>query len=339
MKEVYISVIIPVYNAENYLKECIDSVLNQTYSYFEVILINDGSTDNSKDICDSYSRMDERVKVITQKNAGVSVARNTGLKNAKGDYIIFMDSDDYIEPDMYEKMICVINEYNCDLVMCDCIKEFVDKSILYTHDIRGGFYNSKQLKKEYYPMLLVTQNLEYPATISNCLLMIRKKILKNKYYEPGIRFSEDWLFGAEVIINCKSFYYMKGQSFYHYRINPHSTTHKENIDKWTDFKKLYDKFVEKFGNLQDYSFEQQLNYVLLFLVYNSIGNICSSSITLKQKKKYIYEIIKDDRVVNMFKNIKVFKLGISKKQKFITLLYKYRIGIVFLIFYYKNIHS
>lgn len=100
-----VSIIVPVYKVEKFLPKCIESVLNQTYTDFELILVDDGSPDKSPEICDKYAELDKRVVVIHQKNAGVSAARNAGLENAKGEYIGFVDPDDWIAPKMYEQMI------------------------------------------------------------------------------------------------------------------------------------------------------------------------------------------------------------------------------------------
>ena len=112
-----ISIIIPVYNVEKWLNKCIDSILSQSYENFEVILVNDGSTDKSKDICDQYSKEDNRVKVFDILNSGQSVARNIGLKEAKGDYILFIDSDDYIsDKAIIEKFINILDNNNYDFI-------------------------------------------------------------------------------------------------------------------------------------------------------------------------------------------------------------------------------
>ena len=118
-KQPLISIIIPVYNVEQYLRECLDSVLAQTYPNLEIILINDGSQDNSGKICDEYAAKDGRVQVIHQLNQGVSAARNAGLKVASGEYIGFVDSDDYIQPDMYEYLYQLISKDNADVAMCN----------------------------------------------------------------------------------------------------------------------------------------------------------------------------------------------------------------------------
>lgn len=114
-----ISVIVPVYNTEKYLEQCIDSIINQSYKNLEIILVDDGATDNSPQICDSYATRDERIKVIHKKNEGVSVARNTGIKMATGDYLAFVDSDDMLNSVTYEKLMNNALQNNADISICD----------------------------------------------------------------------------------------------------------------------------------------------------------------------------------------------------------------------------
>lgn len=119
-----ISIIIPIYNVEKYLRKCIESVINQTYKNLEIILIDDGSSDKSGEICDEYKKNDNRIIVIHKKNEGISVARNEGVKLVTGDYIGFVDSDDYIEPDMFEKLHYNAKKYNANISMCSYIDEY-----------------------------------------------------------------------------------------------------------------------------------------------------------------------------------------------------------------------
>lgn len=319
-----ISVIIPVYQCEKYLSRCLESVLNQTYKELEIILIDDGSKDDSGVICDKYAEKDGRIRVIHKQNEGVAVARNTGLNIAEGDYIVFVDSDDYIEPCMYQKMISVAGKYNCDVVMCDCVKDSVSGSSPYTHDIRSGYYSLKQLKEEYYPHLLMMENVEYPATISNCVMLIKNNPNLPRYVE-GVRFSEDLLFGAQVLYKAKSFYYMKGENYYHYYMNDSSATHTFRKDKWTDYKLLYRESEKFFLNCKDYDFREQLDKMLLFLVYNSVGNISGAKeLSKNEKKSHIKEILNTGKVREMFKRLSVHKLPVSWKLKIYTYIYKYK---------------
>lgn len=325
-----ISVIVPVYNSEKYLKRCIDSILNQTYKAIELILVEDGSPDNCGKICDEYAKKDKRVRVIHKTNAGVSAARNSGLEIASGNYATFVDSDDYIEPEMYGNMMEKVHQYNCDVVMCDCIKDFTDHSEIYTHDIRAGFYDKEQLVNEYYPHLLMMENVEYPATISNCLILFNRNKLGNLRYVVEVRYSEDLLFGAQLVYNTDSFYYMKEQAYYHYYMNPTSATHKFTVDKWNDYKTLHFEINKYFSECESFDFSHQIDLCLLFFVYNSVSNIFSAD-NLEREKKFeiVKNILGDNEVRRMFSNIKVLKLPISKKLKIVTIIYKYRIGLSF----------
>ncbi len=124
-----ISVIVPVYKVEPYLRQCLDSILNQTCRDLEVLLIDDGSPDRSGEICDEYGRKDDRVRVFHTENRGLSAARNLGLKEARGEYIGFVDSDDWIEPDMYEVLLRRVEETGADIGVCGFVYEYANKSI------------------------------------------------------------------------------------------------------------------------------------------------------------------------------------------------------------------
>ena len=144
-----ISVIIPVYNVENYLRECIESVLNQTFRDFEVILVDDGSTDSSGDICDEYVEKDERVTVIHQKNGGLSVARNTGLSEANGKYVYFLDSDDYISENALATLLNIAENDSSDIVFFDAVS-FTDTDDFTVHQnyIRKNKYQTDGITTE-----------------------------------------------------------------------------------------------------------------------------------------------------------------------------------------------
>lgn len=122
-----VSVIVPVYNAEHFIEKCIHSILNQSYKNIELILVNDGSTDNSVKICDSFAKIDNRIKLIHQANSGPSVARNNGIYNAKGKYIQFIDADDYIEENMIETLVNEM-EKGLDIVICGYKRIFKEEN-------------------------------------------------------------------------------------------------------------------------------------------------------------------------------------------------------------------
>lgn len=251
-----VSIIVPVYNAEKYLCECVDSILRQTLNDIELILVDDGSADASPMLCDRYAAQDDRVKVVHQANSGAAAARNCGLSIAHGEYIAFADSDDWIDADMYERMLDTAEENNCDLVICDCLKECGNSSQLYTHDLPGGFYDRARMHSVYFPQLLMPDNMEYPVTISNWLLLIRRDVIdENKLSFPeGMRFSEDLQFGSEVGYFAKSMTYLKGYAPYHYRQNPDSVTHAAYKDKWPLLRELWCRINMSFAKKQEYDF-------------------------------------------------------------------------------------
>lgn len=321
---VRLSVIVPVYNAEKYLDKCLNSILGQEYRDFELILIDDGSKDDSGSLCDQYAERDN-VKVFHQENKGVSVARNNGIYHAEGDYVTFVDSDDWIEPAMYKNMMQKVEEYQLDAVMCDCIKDFPTHSEVYSHDIRNGYYNSDQLVKEYYPHLIMMENVEYPPTISNWLCIFRRRMITENdlRYIEGVRFSEDLLFGAQVMSKAKSFYYMKGCCYYHYVMNDASATHTLKLDKWNDYMRLHQEATSYFG--QEYL--PQIDKMLLFFLYNAIGDLLRSTLSNEEKEVRIRGILDETEVREMFSRINVLRLPILNTLKIATLIYKYKIGL------------
>lgn len=332
-----VSIIVPVYKVERYLERCVNSLRNQTLKDIEIILVDDGSPDNCPAMCDVLAKADSRIRVIHKENGGVSSARNAGLDTATGEYIAFVDSDDYIDSYMYEKMLEKAEKHSCDLVMCDCLKEFQDHSELYTHEIRTGYYSRTQLEQEYFPHLLIMENVEYPATISNWLLLFRRDLAEGIRYLTGVRYSEDLLFGAELMYRASSFFYMKGESYYHYRMNPQSATHKFVPDKWNDYLKLHEGIQESFGSCTDYDFSHQIDLCLLFFLCNTVGDILKTrQLNSKQKKEMALKILNTPAVCDMFRRVSIGCLLVSPKQKVITWMYQKQIGIRLLTEYYKN---
>ena len=156
---ILLSIIVPVYNVGSFLPKCINSIISQTFTDFELILIDDGSTDNSVEICDAAAKKDSRVRVIHKENGGVVSARKAGLSVAVGKYAGYVDGDDWIDEHMYEHMINAMEKYNCDMVMCDV--EHENKSVPLssgsTHiNISGGYYNREQLENNVFPKMIYT---------------------------------------------------------------------------------------------------------------------------------------------------------------------------------------
>lgn len=194
-----VSVIIPVYNVEKYLHECIDSVINQTFKNLEIILVDDGSTDSSGEICDEYIEKDDRITVVHQKNGGLSVARNTGFSEANGDYVYFLDSDDYIAENTLETLLKIAEKDNSDIVFFDAVSfADTDDFTVKQNYVRNNKYNPDN---GYNVFSALTKNKEYHSAVP--LLFISRNFLLSSYvsFIPDIIY-EDMVFTYQLF--CKA---------------------------------------------------------------------------------------------------------------------------------------
>ena len=226
-----ISVIIPVYNVEKYLIECLDSVVNQTYKNIEIILINDGSTDNSGEICNKYSNKDSRIVVIHKDNEGVSAARNTGLDAAKGEYIGFVDSDDLISENYYESLYNCLIDNNSDVSVCNLYK----------------MKKNDNLKLEYKNPTkpILNQEEAYQWILSNIAWRIgdriyRKDVISNIRFKTNFKIGEDFSIIIEVMKNVKTIAFSK-DCFYYYRQRNNSAINSGLVDEHSAFLDFYIK--------------------------------------------------------------------------------------------------
>lgn len=237
-----ISVIIPMYNASRFIKRCISSILNQTYKNFELLIINDGSTDNSLEICNKFK--DQRIKIINQKNAGSENARLTGIKQSKGEYICFIDADDWIAKDYLQELIEPAKKYNVDLV---CINHYrvLDKHGLIKFkeqciNFKEGLLQSNELNHFHN---IYTYNKVFSNTVWGKLY--RTRIIDvNKLPLTGIFYGEDLLFNLYVTYNIKSCYLVNEYKYY-YRYGGYTLTKYQRY--WNDNVKLYFE-IKKLAN-------------------------------------------------------------------------------------------
>ncbi len=196
-----ITVIVPIYNAEQYLKQCLDSIVSQEYRNLEIILINDGSTDDSLSICKEYAEQDSRINVISQENGGLVHARKVGIAAATGDYISFVDADDYIEPDMYSKLAEILkeplraNENDfLDILCFGFTEEYSDHSVIKKDHFEAGIYDKKRLQSEVFPrMLSYGLFFDFGMFPNLWCKLFRKAFLDRCYYNVSdiVRIGED----------------------------------------------------------------------------------------------------------------------------------------------------
>lgn len=247
-----ISVIIPVYNVEEYLRECVDSVLKQTYKNLEIILVDDGSTDSSGKICDEYAEKDSRITVIHKKNEGPSKTRNTGLENANGKYIYFLDSDDYITEDAIETLVLTAESNQADLVFFDAFSFSDDGS-----DVKQGYTikGTYEAKSGYEILAELHKNKDYHCSV---VLYFAKQEL---YAENNISFlesaycSEDMLFTYQVYCSAKKAVQCK-KTMYHRRYRPNSIVTSQKSERhFRSCRDVFEKvrdYSEAIGKTGDY---------------------------------------------------------------------------------------
>lgn len=281
MAEDLISVIVPVYKVEEYLRECVDSILAQTYTNLEIILVDDGSPDNCGKICDEYAKKDSRIKVIHQQNGGLSAARNTGLDIATGDYIGFVDSDDYIELNMFEELHNSIKEYNSDMSVCG-VKKF-------ELDSRSFFYGKKCVSKNTFMMELLKETI---ASYS------WNKLYKKELF-VGIRFPVGELFEDIKIMhfigektNRVSF---TDKTHYNYRIRENSITADNKGIKAKDYLSATHSRCERYKKTEYYVCAIAGEFKCLRVIVSDMSEFDSKSDEYKKlrlKSKELYSICK-----------------------------------------------
>lgn len=303
LNEKGVSVIVPVYNAEKYLENCVLSILNQTYKNIEVILVNDGSTDNSLEICEKYKDLDNRVKVINQENLGQNQARRKGILNSKFEYIGFVDSDDWIETNMYLEMMYKMMDYSCDCVSSGIIHEYESdgskKEILDSY--AEGYYDD--LVTDIYPSMLWKKETEEFGLYCNLVNKIFKKEIIEKILgeiDTRVIYGEDALVFYTYMMKCSSLYICK-KSYYHYRIRKGSMCSSMDERLIMNTYYLY-KGLEKAFSASDRNksnlMNQLRNYVLqidahvLYLMYgvntNRISRDNNWKIDFYNKKIILY---------------------------------------------------
>lgn len=312
------SVIVPIYNVERFVKQCIDSILSQTYGNFELILVNDGSTDKCPEICNVYAESDKRIRVIHKSNGGLVSARNAGVLVAKGEYVVYVDGDDWVEENCLETLNNLIKKYNPDVINYGAYKSIDGKvENLKTANFEG-FYDEVALKEEIVPYLLYDKRFSFfsfgiiPAVWSKA---IKTDILKeNICKEEKITFGEDVACTYSCIMQAKTFVATK-ECLYYYRQNRESMTKAYDSKRFERVKILFDylnnSLIEKYPELKE-----QYKYYQLFCIFYAILNESKNNINvISIAKRCEYQMIK-----NGFNKILVdvsnFRVGLLWKTLF-----------------------
>lgn len=262
-----ISIIIPIYNTKDDIRKCILSIINQTYSNLEIICVDDGSFDGTEKIMDELAVSDSRIKLIHQKNAGESNARNTGLKMATGDYITFCDCDDWIDIDMYATLAYHIEQYNCDMAAASWYKETeLESQVITNHcEVLKAPFDRNQLLTYLY------MRDSYRGFAYMWDKLYKKEVLYRAdgsmiLFDENLKLGGDVLWLAEVALNCNKTIYID-KAFYHYNQRQQSGSHTKDTKKLRDWLKAYEMVLDIFTS-QNIPLNV-VSYIKRFMAYHA----------------------------------------------------------------------
>lgn len=321
-----VSVVIPVYKVEPYLHRCVESVLTQTLSDLEIILVDDGSPDGCPAICDDYAQKDSRIRVVHKPNGGLASARNAGMKLATGKWLFFLDSDDWLESDGLESLYAVGEAQQVDFVRYRAIRSgwpgmepHAPCMVEPVRELHGGLYDRSAILNEIYPRLMVTQQLTMGAIVGAWGSLYRLDFLRKHdlmFYEE-VKFSEDLVFSARVARAAKSFYFVDKPGVYHYFYNPNSISKSFRAGRWDSCKGLIRTCERDFGDDPEYDFSGQLHCLRWFCIMLAL-NERRHLPDVAERRAYCRTLL-NDPVIRQTK-LGFDKLQVSWKQKVIMVL-------------------
>ena len=322
MKNILFSVLIPVYNVSEYLGECIESVLNQTYQNFEIILADDGSTDNSPAICDEYAQKDSRIKAFHKENERLMMTRRFSIKKATGDYILFLDSDDYWEPDLLEKINSTITEHNCDMVVYRYKSIYDNKVVNAKRVYEGTTVFDKDKIEEFYKKFLSCNDMN-PLWIK---AVKREVVLKDEtdysQYKSVIVSGEDAFQSIPLIVNSEKIAYIN-EFLVNYRIRENSISRTFNVKKFQCADAIFNRKIEYYEKYFGNS-DKVVNFMIPLVIKGQMNLIAAcirdESTSYKQK----VEILKASKNTSRYEAVKNAKNcnGVSKSERLKFSLYK-----------------
>lgn len=309
-----ISIIVPVYNTETYLEQCIESLINQSYENIEIILVNDGSSDNSLKVCREYAKEESRIKVIDQVNKGVSAARNAGIDNACGQYITFVDSDDYVFNDYCKILMNFMNKNNVDLVYGGQYSLSNSKLIQINNRLSDGFYLANDILKD----MIDDGNMSGFLLHSTCAVLYKTEIIKNDNvrFDPMLKYNEDGYFNLMYCLKSSAVYIIQKKHIYVYRVNDSSATHNK-LDINVKYGVLLKRLEELNLKYPQHRFDLQLERRKVTLALEQLNSMLD--ISKKEWTKKAEAICKDTEIKNGLAKIDVNRIDINKKIFYVLL--------------------
>jgi len=299
-----VSVIIPVYNSEMFLEDCLISVLDQTYSDLEVIVINDGSTDSSARVCDAMAESDPRINVIHTQNQGVSQARNTGIDLSNGEYIVFVDSDDKMDQDGIEVMVNALVENDADLVVTGFVEHNIETGISEVQSSRyAGLYDAELIRNNILNDSFFGKNKNNLETSCWAKLFKREIIERHKIkFDPLLNYGEDTLFVFEYMLVAKSSYFLNNFHPYIFFIHQRSASLQFEQNRYQRRKYMISKYHEILGR------EYKRNYNRIYFLMMLEAYYPLSKISYSENKVLVkYELknmLSDNKLNESIKYVK-----------------------------------
>lgn len=303
-----ISVIVPVYNIENYIERCVDSLVRQTYTDLEIILVDDGSRDSGGRICDELAARDERIRVVHKENGGLASARNAGLDAASGDYISFVDGDDLLDPDTYEKLAEAIQKHRPDVVCFGyrkvCAGVVTDRCVI---DYPEGLCDEESLRQLKLDAIFNPNVLDYnrKRILSSCTNLYRRDFLQ----EHQLRFrserevlNEDFLFVLQMMQAARSVY-VSPRDFYYYDTREGSISTSYRQDMYRRKKALFEAYCQSL-DLSDPEVAIRLDNFYIECIYSCMVNECSAGRERRQALAQIRVLLKDEQLQQMLRRRK-----------------------------------
>ena len=327
-----VSIVVPIYKVEAFLPRCVDSLLAQTYQNIEIILVDDGSPDNCPQICEDYKAKYDNIKVVHKQNGGLSSARNAGMEKATGEYIFFVDSDDWIESDCISDLVEIAERENVDFVRTrmkyanwpnheDGVACDFGIENMMTH----GLYNRKKIESDILPISIATKQITFGPITSACATLYRRRLLvdNNLIFYEDVKYSEDCIFNANILFHAQSFYYVNTKQYYNYFFNDASITKSFRADRWTSNLRQIERFEEDFGNETEFDVQNQLCLKRMFCILNALSERKYIA-DMKDKIAYCNDICNNDVTIEAMKLLDL--ADVSWKLKIVLLLIKYKQG-------------
>lgn len=339
--EELISIIVPVYNTEKYLKQCMQSLVNQTYKNIEIIVINDGSTDQSQKILEKYLEKDSRVKIIFQENKGISAARNRALELASGRYIMFVDSDDWIELNTCQIALRELKEHNSDIVMWPYKREYSNSSKdNYFMGMKTVEWSGKEIDDLWRRMIgPVGKELNSPQTLDSMITvwgkLYKRELLQDlQFIDTKIIGTEDTYFNISLYLRAKFVLYIP-QSLYHYRKeDAKSFTHlykKEKVLQWKElYSRIYKMLLEQ-GRTTIY-YDALRNRICLGLIGLGLNLVEDERMSNVQKLKELRSILKISYYIDSLKQLEMEYFPFQWRVFFICAKYQLSLSLIVLLY-------